>query len=475
MNLQQLLLILRARAKIVLYIFVVTVLTTMVVTMLQPKEYTATSSVVIDVRSPDPIAGMVIPGLMGPGYMDTQVEILSSHRVAQRAVKLLRMDENPAIQAQWREATEGQGSVTVWLASLLQRKLEIKPSRGSNVISVNYSAADPGFATTLANTFAQAYIDINLELKVEPARLNAIWFDEQTKMLRDKLEEAQAALSSYQQKTGIVVTDENIDFEKAKLNEISSQLTNAQAQTSDSLSKKKTASGSDTLTEVMQNPLINTLKSDIARLEAKQQDNNVNLGKNHPQTIRAESELASLRAKLASETLKISGSLGTSYTVGKQREIELLEAIEKQKARVLQLSKERDEISVLKREVDSAKRAFDNASTRLSQTRLESLSSQTNVMVLNTAIEPTAPSKPRIYLNLFVSIFLGGLLGVGAALLLELGNRRVRSAEDLTEAIDLPVLATINSTKPKLSLREYLRSFLARRKTAQAEPVVAAS
>jgi capsular polysaccharide biosynthesis protein len=42
-----------------------------------------------------------------------------------------------------------------------------------------------------------------------------------------------------------------------------------------------------------------------------------------------------------------------------------------------------------------------------------------------------------------VSIFLGTLLGVGLALMLELANRRVRSADDLSEALDLPVLGTI--------------------------------
>lgn len=475
MSLLQFLLILRARARIALYIFLATVLTTLVVSLLLPKQYTASTAVVIDVKSPDPIAGMVLPGLISPGYMATQVDIINSERVAQRVVKLLRMDESPAIKEQWQEATEGKGSITVWLANLLQKKLEVKPSRESNVININYSGADPGFAAAVANAFAQAYIDVNLDLKVEPARQNAVWFEGQTKIVRDRLEAAQAALSSFQQKTGIVATNERLDFEMAKLNELSTQLTMVQAQTSDSLSKKKSAGGSDTLAEVMQNPLINGLKSDIARLEARLQDSNVNLGKNHPQTLRTESELASLKAKLASETQKISGSIGTSYTVGKQKEKELLEAIETQKARVLDLNMQSDEISVLKRDVETAQRAFEGVSMRASQTRLESLSVQTNAVVLNPASEPTEHSKPKIFLNLLVSIFLGTLLGVGAALMLELGNRRVRSAEDLAGAINLPVLAAISSTQPAPTLRDTLRSILKRRKAPHAEPATAAS
>jgi chain length determinant protein EpsF len=469
MTLQQFLLILRARARIALYVFLGTVLTTLIVSLVMPKSYTASTSVVIDVKSPDPVAGMVLPGLMTPGYMATQVDIINSDRVAQRVVKLLRMDESPAIKEQWQEATEGKGSLVVWLASLLQKKLDVKPSRESNVISINFSGADPGFVAAVANAFSQAYIDINLELKVEPARQYANWFDEQTRLHRDRLENAQAALSAYQQKTGIVATDERLDYETAKLNEISTQLTIVQGQTSDSHSKQKSASGSETLAEVMQSPLINQLKADIARLEAKLQESNINLGKNHPQTQRLESEIASLKDKLASETRKISSSFGTSVQVGKQKEKELLEAIANQKTKVLDLNKQRDELSVLKRDVETAQRAFEAVSQRSAQTKLESQSVQTNIATLNRAFEPTEHSKPKILLNVLVSIFLGTLLGVGVALMLELGNRRVRSAEDLAEAIDLPLLAAISSTLPPPTLRETLKSFFViRRKAPQA-------
>lgn len=469
MTLQQFLLILQARAKVALYTLLATVLTTLIVSLVLPKQYTSSTAIVIDVKSPDPVAGMVLPGMISPGYMATQVDIINSDRVAQRVVKLLRMDESPVIQEQWRDDTDGKGSLVVWLANLLQKKLDVKPSRESNVININYTATDPGFAAAVANAFAQAFIDVNLDLKVEPARQNAAWFEGQTKLVRDKLEVAQAALSSYQQKSGIVATNERLDYETAKLNDLSAQLTAVQAQTSDSSSKSKSAGGSETLAEVMQSPLINGLKADIARLESRQQESSINLGKNHPQTIRTESELASLKAKLASETRAISSSIGTSYTVGKQKEKELLEAIETQKSRVLGLTKQNDEISVLKRDVESAQRAFEGVSLRSSQTRLESLSVQTNAVVLNPASEPTEASKPKILLNVLVSIFLGTLLGVGFALMLELGNRRVRSEEDLAEALELPVLASIASTTPPLSSGQKLRRFFSRApKTAAA-------
>ena len=172
---------------------------------------------------------------------------------------------------------------------------------------------------------------MNLDLKVAPARQHAGWFEDQTKALRDKLEKARQALSSHQQETGIVATDERLDHEVAKLNDLSTQLTIVQGQTSDSSSKRKSAENPETLAEVMQNPLINSLKSDIARLEAKLQESSVNLGRNHPQTQRAQSELASLRNRLASETRHIHKASAHPTTVGKQKEEELLRSDRKAK------------------------------------------------------------------------------------------------------------------------------------------------
>ena len=442
MSLQQFLLILRARYFVALLVFVVTVAATVVVSLVLPKQYTASAAVVIDVKSPDPVSGMMLQGMMAPGYMATQIDIINSDRVAKAVVKLLKLDSSPAVQAQWQEATQGKGQLIDWLANAIQRQLDVRPSRESNVININYSGNDPDFAAVIANAFAQSYMDVNLDLRLAPARQFANFFEEQTKAARDKLEKSQSALSSYQQINGITSADERMDFETAKLNETSSQLTGVQGQTTDSQSKRGTANA-DTLSEVIQNPLINNIKADIGRLQAKLTESNVNLGSNHPQTQRTEAELATLRTQLDTETRKITSSIETTYQVGKQREQQLQGALAGQKARVLLLNKQRDELNVLRRDIESAQRAFETVSQRASQTNIESQTTQTNIAVLNPATPPNNPSKPRVFLNVLVSIFLGTLLGVGLALMLELMNRRVRSAEDLTEALDVPMLGSI--------------------------------
>ena len=298
MTLQQFLLILRARYKIALLTLMLTVSVTLVVSLLLPKQYTAGAAVVLDVKSPDQFSGLVLQGMIAPSYMATQVDIINSDRVAKAAVKLLHMDESEFIKSEWLESTEGQGELVDWLATLLQKKLDVKPSRDSNVININFTGSDPAFTAAVANAFAQAYMNVNLELRTAPARQYAAFFDDQTTTARNKLDTAQKEMTDYQQVNRITTTDDRLDFETAKLNETSSQLTGIQAQTTESQSKRK-SDNADTLSEVMLSPLVNGLKVDIARLDAKLKDSNVNLGKNHPQTLRSEAELSELKAQLA--------------------------------------------------------------------------------------------------------------------------------------------------------------------------------
>lgn len=448
MTFQQFLLILWARRKLALRVLGVTVLTTLVISLILPKQYTATTSLVIDVKSPDPIAGMVMQGLLAPGYMATQIDIINSDRVAYRAVRLLGLDKNAEAIEQWKDDGEGKGTIEAFYSELLQKKLDIKPSRESNVINVNFTGIDPGFSAAVANAFAQAYIDTSIEMRVEPARQYGAWFQERQKGLRADLEKAQAKLSAYQQEKGIVVTDERMmDNETARLNELTGQLAAAQAQKADASSRQKSGTSELSL-EVLQNPLIQNLKSEIARSEAKLAELNTNLGKNHPQVQQMEAQIQGQRQQLRDEINRISGGAAVANKFGAVKQEELKAAIEEQKKRLLAIKAERDQLAVLVNDVETARRAYEAVGQRMTQSNLEGQSQQTNVLVLSPATEPTKHSKPKVFLNLLVAIFLGGMLGVGAALVAELGQRRIRSAEDLALALELPVLVELDPATP---------------------------
>jgi len=443
MSFQQFLLILRARLWVISLTLLVVVGTAVAVSLLLPKQYTAQTSLVVDAKAADPLMGGLLPAQMIPGYMATQVDIINSDRVAQRVVSMLKLTDAPSVQDDWREATDGEGSITVWLAELMKKKLDVEPSRQSNVISIGFQGSDPKFAAAIANAWAQAYIDISLELKVEPARQYAKWFDSQNASLRAELEVAQKKLSDFQQERGIVATDERLDVESARLAELSSQLSAIQAQSADSRSRQAQSRNADSLPEVMQNGLIQSLKADLARQQGLRDQMAGRYGANHPELTRIDADIASLRERIAAETQRVVRSLTTTTRVDAQREAEIKASLAAQKQKVLDLKAERDQINVLARDVENAQRAYDLVTQRLAQTNLESQTQQTNVVVLTPAVAPVKPSSPRIVLNTALAIFVGLLIGLGAALILELIDPRVRGLEDLARMEGVPVLGLV--------------------------------
>jgi chain length determinant protein EpsF len=332
------------------------------------------------------------------------------------------------------------------------------------VIEISYRGPDPGFAAALANTFAEAYIQTSLELKTNPAKQASIFFDNQIKALRTDVEKAQAKLSAYQQEHGITTSEGRLDVEMARLDELSSQLVVAQAQTYDSNSRRtqlKRGSASES-PEILANGLIQGLKSQLVQAEAKLSEASQRLGVNHPQYQAAQQDVNNLRQSIQIEIAKASSSVGQSAQVSQMREGDIKAALEAQKQRVLKLKGEQDEMAVMLREVDSAQRIYDSALLRFGQTSLESQSGQTEISVLNPATPPLKHSSPKILINIVLSIFLGGLLAVGIAIATEMLDRRVRSADDISQLMALPVLAALVKQKPTFT--EWLKQLFKKTK-----------
>jgi len=463
MNLQQLFLILKARYRIALITAVVITLATLAISLVLPKRYTSSTAVVVDMRTQDPIAGN-IEGPVTPSYLPTQVDIINSDRTALKVVRALHLAESPAVREKWLQKTNGDGKLEVWLVDLIQKDLDVKPSRDSNVITITYKSTDPEFSATVANAFAQAYIDTNIEIKAEPAKEYAKWFVVQGKTLRDNLEAAQNKLSEYQQKKGIVITDERLDSETAKLSEFNAQLTAIEATSADARSKMSSRGSTENMPEVMQSQLISNLKAQISDLEGKLQQASVNLGTNHPQYKSMQSEIASLKLQLQEETQHIARSFVTTEDVSRDKAANTRALIAAQKQKLLGLKNERDAANVLLSDVASAQKAYDAVSQRFTQTNLEGQSTQTNVSILTVANAPITPSSPLPVLYTIIAVVVGSLIGISLSFMAEMLDRRVRVTEDIEVALGVPVLAKLSKQQSAI-VRWWRRLRLFRRAT----------
>ncbi|MEO8716788.1 MAG: chain length determinant protein EpsF [Burkholderiales bacterium] len=458
MTLTQFLLALRARLGILVMIVAATVLAATAGSLLLPKSYDATASLLVDARDEQSLGNAQRMALMPQerlSYLQTQKDILGSRKVALMVVRNLGL----AQQASPYLPTESTGGSTAAieqrLVESLLKRLKVETSQ-SNVIQATYASADPVFSALVANAFAKAYIDTMLELRVEPAREAASWFDEQLKGLRANLESAQAKLTSLYQQEKIVSTDERTDVETARLAALSEEVVRAQSQTFQWTSRAQQArsfierSGSaDGLPDVMDNAFIQRLKGELLRGESRLQDLATQYGPNHPQYQRQTSENDDLRRKLNAEMRKVVAGIGSSLRQSEQREAALMQAMAAQRTRMLGLKGNRNEFNVLKRDVESAERAYDTAMQRAVTSQVDSRANVTNVSVLNPAIAPGRPSSPKVGLNIALSVVVGVLLGLGMVLLLERADGRVRSFGDLEDAWNVPVLGELKPWKPR--------------------------
>jgi len=441
MNLNIFLAVLKARFKIIYLVFGLVVFSTLIINLVLPKIYKATSSLLLNYKGVDPVTGLTLPAQLMPGYIATQIDVITSHNVALKVVDKLKLVENPQAQSQFKKATDGKGNIRDFFADKFLEGLEAKPSRESSVIEISYSSTDPDFSATMANAFAEAYQETSIQLKVEPSQLAAEFLGEKTKVLRTNLEEAQLKLSKYQQEKGLTSIMGNLDVESARLNDLSSQLVAAQSQSFDSTSRQqRTRGNADESPDIAANPLVQNLKVSISSGESKLSELAQRLGSSHPNYQAAEAEVNKLKSQLLEATNRAKMSIGGNASINKERESELRASVVAQKSRVLELNLARDQLEVLQRDVENAQRAVDLASQRFTQTTLEGSSNQADIAVLNPATAPLNRSSPRITLNLILSMFFGSFLGVGAALLAESRERIIRIPQEQVEILQAPVL-----------------------------------
>jgi succinoglycan biosynthesis transport protein ExoP len=450
MTFRQFWLVLTARRKLVLWIIGVCTVLALVLAFVLPKQYTAFASVIVDFKQAPDAAGNVATQITAANYMATQVDIISSPRVAERAAKTLKLADSPEYKEEWQGATSGRGDINTWIGNLLLKKVTVTPSRDSDVIDISATVTDPKFAAVLANAFAQAYIDTLIDLKVDAAKHYAVWFDTRSQELRRELEEKQNRLADFERTTGIVPTpsDGRMDYENARLTQLTQQLATIQALRQDSQSRQRSSNGDyDSMPEVLQSPVIASLKSDLGKAEAKMRDIAAVSGKNYPDYQSAAAEVAGLKERIAQESQRIAQSINATTQVNQRRENDMVEAIAAQKKKMQEMTHQNDEATILQNDVIAAQKNLDAVSQRLAQTSLEGATQQTNVSLLTPAVEPLKKSSPKRALILLVGIFLGTLIGCITAVSREVSDRRIRQNEELVALLGVPLLASIGGDR----------------------------
>jgi uncharacterized protein involved in exopolysaccharide biosynthesis len=296
---------------------------------------------------------------------------------------------------------------------------------------------------------------VALELRTEPSREAAQWFDEQVKALRADVTSAQTKLAAYQKEKGVLAGDERMEVEFTRLAEINAELGRQKTATLDAQTRLKQAQelikdgiSLEAFPEVLSNGYIVTVKAALQAAEARLNEQSEVLGANHPTYQRTAAEVQGLRERLNSEAKKIVTGLANAMQQSQKRMEELQAASTAQQDRIMKMRESRVDMAVLTRDLESAQRAYDGALGRAIAVKVDSKVRQTNLAMLTPAVEPLKPAVPKVGLISALSVLIGLLLAAGMVYALEMMDRRVRSRADLESRLAVPSLGILSRWTP---------------------------
>src|ERR1700752_346823 len=133
MSLELFLSALRARIGVFALVLVATILAATVVSLVPPKPYRATSSLLADIKDEQQSLSNVLRPFTAPqermNYMQTQIDVITSPKVARKVVQDLNLADDPARRAKFKSETDGGGSIEDWLGDNLLKNLKVETSQ----------------------------------------------------------------------------------------------------------------------------------------------------------------------------------------------------------------------------------------------------------------------------------------------------------------------------------------------------------
>ncbi len=422
-------------------VFLVTVITVAVWTFVQVPIFQAAATVLIEPEPPKVLNIQDVAPMGAAGwdlnYYPTQYEIMRSRPVFDKAIQLL---------AQKRRA----GGGTRELDEELPGSVTIEPRRNTRLVLVKVEHPDPAVAADVANAIATAYTQYNLDLKLKGARDALAWLTGEAASLKRKVEDSSVALQNYRVKAGILGTLEQrqitaqkiMDFNKAYL-EAQAQRLSVEAKLSELTQIATDRSGAQTIFTVADNLLIQKLKAEASGLEVERAKLLKTYKDQHPEIVKIDAQIRQVSQKLDTEIQNMLKAVQTEYKVAKAREETLQANVNQLRREGQELNEKEIQALSLQREAESNQQLYEAVLKRFKETGVAGGLETNNVRVVEDAIAPTAPIKPRKVWNLVLAIMAGLFAGVAVALLIEYLDTTVKTPDDVERFLGLPVIAIV--------------------------------
>jgi capsular exopolysaccharide synthesis family protein len=457
--------VLLKRKWVVALTFVGAVAAVGVFTLRQQKIYSATASLVIDSNMPQILGEGVREAVeVGAGtywyskeFYETQYKVIKSRGIAQRAVEQLGLDRDLSFLGIDKLPKEKQERALerIDAVAILQGRIFIEPVKDSRIVNIRVEDPDPERAATLANTVASAYMQANVERRVDGTKDAAGWLQDQLLDLKTKLSESEIALYDFKKENDLIYTTfenkQTISSQKLlAINETLTKVRTRKAELDARVNGIKAAKQKGDLDKLMElgvvasNSFINQLKLSYLETADVVAELSERYGPEHPRMKAAAEKSRTAKQNMIAGIDDILGANLAEYDELVATEHNLQDLLEEVKAESFENNKKEIDYKRLAREEENNQRLYDLVLKRMKELDLSSLLKTNNVRILDAAKVVRIPTRPRVRTNLCLAAFLGFIAGVGLAFLIEYQDRTIKGHQDI-EGLGLNFLGLIPS------------------------------
>jgi len=430
------------------------------------KTYTAAVSLVIELQSPKVLGDQVqdvgestSSFWQSKEFFETQFRILRSHAVAERVVRKLALDRDPAFLRLERIADpqeRARAMARTDAVAVLRGRMKVDPVRDSRVVNVLVEDNDPKRAALAANAIADEFISFNMEEKRGTSRSASEWLRDQIEQLQTRLSQSEVALHRFKRENEIFTAtlEDSQSIVGRRLSAISDALTRVREQRAGLAGKVKTVRAARvqgrlwSLPQVVASPVAQAHRQRALQLGEERAEAEARYGPDHPRLLALEGRRKAALDLAAREEERIAGALEIEEEQAAATEANLTALLGSAKREASEVNKKEVDFNRLRREQETSAKIVDLVTKRLKDVDLASLLRTNNVRVLDAAEQPGGPSAPNLKLALLAALAVGLILGVGQAFVREQLDNTVKTQEDLEQYARTPFLGLIPAVKP---------------------------
>jgi polysaccharide biosynthesis transport protein len=371
-------------------------------------------------------------------YYNTQYRIITSKALGSRAIEKLELENTPPFEG----ASEP--------ALLFVARVEVIPVPDTRLAVIAVNHEDPQEAARWANTLAEAYLEQNLEAKIETTRNVYSWLQERLADAETNVESSEQTLYEYTKEQGLYVPKEGSTIGAETLEKLNEEATEAKtrrialesilAQVEKS---RKSGESLDSLPQIASDPLVQRLNMSKADLEVELVQLKNRYKEGHPKVKQVLTQIDQIQEAIDAQSEKMVDGMLADYQQHRRRERELLASIDSQREETVEESRKAVQLEMLERDAVSNKSLYEAILQKIKETDIAASLRENNVSIVETAGVPVRPVKPQPVKNLVMSLILGLLSGCGFVLLRDYLDNTLKEQEDVEKYLKADCLAII--------------------------------